>query len=640
MQNEEITYKYLEQINSPEDVKVLPREALEELADEIRDYLVKCVSDNGGHLSSNLGVVELSIELHRFFDCPKDHIIWDVGHQSYVHKILTGRRKELQQLRKPEGVSGFTNRFESEYDCFGAGHSSTSLSAALGFANADAMNGSDAFTVAVVGDGAFTGGMIHEALNNCNHNLKLVIILNENEMSISKNVGRFAKNLSKIRSTPGYLKTKVATGTVLKKIPMFGKYLYKGLKNLKKFLKDTLYGSNYFENLGLAYMGPIDGNNFDDLESVFSHVKSLNESVIVHIKTKKGKGYSPAEENPEQYHGLSASAAIQSTETFSTHMGKTLSMMADKDNDICAITAAMSDGTGLNIFRSEHKERFFDVGIAEAHALTFAAGLAAEGKKPVCAVYSTFLQRAYDSIIHDIALQKLPVTICIDRSGLNPSDGATHHGIFDVAFLSHIPNMRIFTPLTYKMLDVCLKSAIDSGDPCAIRYPKDSENERVNQAFYGNITPTEPSLRVDFENSDKLHAVIITAGKIVSEALRAKAILKEIGVNIGIILLEYIKPYDKITQEIVKHLPEKRCKIILLEEEIRSGGMGMNLLDNLYKYEIAKNKSITIMALDDNFAIQNKNEAIYKTANISAEDIVDNIAKGLIEQKMNQQIYK
>ena len=451
-------YLHLNRINSPDDLKAIPAEELPVLAEEIRRFLVDRVLENGGHLASNLGVVELSLAIHRVFSTPQDHIIFDVGHQAYVHKLITGRRERFETLRQAGGLSGFPKRTESEHDAFGTGHSSTSLSAALGFAEADKLKGSDAYTVCILGDGAYTGGMIHEALNNCRKKLNLIIILNENEMSISKNIGRFAKTLSRLRSSKGYFRTKNATGSIMRKIPLIGKPLFLGLRRIKMGLKAALYGSNYFENLGLYYLGPVNGNDEEAVERLLREAKESRQCCVIHLKTQKGKGYAPAVASPDQYHGVAPANAPSHTGTsFSAEMGAHLTELATKNEKICAITAAMPSGTGLLPFKAQHPTRFFDVGIAEEHAVTFAAGLAANGYRPVVAVYSTFLQRSYDNIIHDVALQNLPVVFCIDRAGLNASDGATHHGIFDVAFLSEIPNLKLTVPHDREIIEAILE---------------------------------------------------------------------------------------------------------------------------------------------------------------------------------------
>ena len=620
--------KYLPYIHSPKDLKKIPAEEMDALAEEIRQELIRVVSVNGGHLASNLGVVELTMAIHRVFDAPNDHIIFDVGHQSYVHKLLTGRYSQFDTLRKSGGISGFTNRSESEYDCFGAGHSSTSLSAALGFAMSDKLDGKDNYTIAIIGDGAYTGGMIHEALNNCRKDLKLIIIMNENEMSISKNIGRFAENLAKIRTKAGYFKTKKITGRFLKKIPLIGNFLFWFFRGIKKTFKNVLYGSNYFESMGLTYLGPIDGNDYGAVENLLTEAKKLNESVVVHIKTKKGKGFLPAENAPDIYHGMSPSNN-QAGKNFSQTMGHILSELAEADQSICAVTAAMCNGTGLDEFKEKFPERFFDVGIAEEHALTFAAGLAANGKKPCVAIYSTFLQRGYDNIIHDIALQQLPVVICVDRAGLNPGDGATHHGIFDVSFLSHIPGMTIYAPMFESSMKRILKQAFASNSPVAIRYPNSYEDKELLNTFK-DINSDICPIKSDFSKNDKPDVVIITHGKIIHEAIKAQKVLEEKEIRIGIVLLEMIKPYPIIAEKIKEILPISAKGIVFLEEEIQSGGMGMNLKHSLENIISVPHDFYEIIATNDTFVTDRKEgQSIYQTAKISVDDICDKILNKL-----------
>ena len=620
-------YIYLNNIKSPADLKALPSDTMAPLAEEIRRALVERVLENGGHLASNLGVVEMTLAIHRVFDSPKDHIIFDVGHQSYVHKILTGRFDQMDTLRTAGGISGFTKRSESEHDCFGSGHSSTSLSAALGFAISDKINGSDAYTIAVVGDGAYTGGMIHEALNNCRKDVRLIIIMNENEMSISKNIGRFAKHLAKIRSRSSYFKTKKVTGAFLRHIPLVGKKLFYFVRGVKKSIKNALYGSNYFESMGLTYLGPVNGNNYEDMEHMLREAIKLEESVVIHVKTQKGYGYAPAEEAPDKYHGLAPKSAVKSDRpNFSHVMGEALTEMASNDDKICAITAAMSDGTGLDAFRKAHAERLFDVGIAEEHAMTFASALAANGMKPYFAVYSSFLQRAYDNIIHDAALQKLPVKICVDRAGLSDADGATHHGIFDVAFLSHIPEIKIFTPITDYTLRLALKEANELDTPCAIRYPNACESERVVREFYSAL-PEKLGFVKNFDDPEALDCVIITHGRIVSEALSAADELAKEGTKTGVILLEVLKPYDECAKAILGSIPNAACKLVFLEEEIKCGGMGMILSAELSKYEKLRNKSVSIVATDDTFVERHAGCSLYDDAHISAKYIIEAVKK-------------
>ncbi len=626
--NENTQYPHLDKINSPDDLKAMPVSELEPLAEEIRSFLVDRVTQNGGHLASNLGVVELSLAMHRVFSTPKDHFVFDVGHQAYIHKLVTGRRDAFSTLRQGGGISGFPKRSESEHDSFGTGHSSTSLSAALGFAEADRMSGSDAYTVCVFGDGAYTGGMIHEALNNCRKDLRLIIVLNENEMSISKNIGRFAKELSHIRASKGYVRTKNATTSFLKHIPLIGKPLFKGLLRIKMGLKAALYGSNYFENLGLFYLGPVDGNDEQAVERLLKQAKESNQSCIIHLKTKKGKGYLPAEETPTAYHGMSpAGKCVPNAPCFSEEMGNLLCELAVQNPKICAITAAMTEGTGLVRFRRDHPDRFFDVGIAEEHAVTFAAGLAANGYRPIVAVYSTFLQRAYDNLIHDVALQNLPVIFCIDRAGLNAADGATHHGIFDVAFLSEIPSMKIYTPITRAALRVAIQDALQSNCPCAIRYPNGYENEKIVQAFYPNGAPTDVCVRCNFAECDALDAMIITHGRIAKEALNACDILQNRGIKAGVMLLEQLKPYDQTARQIADRMPKTVKKVLLLEEEVRTGGMGMLLSDALAAYDSMKDKQMDIIALDECFGIQERHEPIYASFGMDAASIADRILK-------------
>lgn len=615
-------YKYLDKINSPADLKRMQEDEIAPLASEIRNFLVEKVEQNGGHLASNLGVVELTLAIHRVFDIPKDHLIFDVGHQSYVHKIITGRKDKFDTLRKGGGLSGFTKRSESDCDCFGTGHSSTSISAGLGFAQADKLLQNGATTVVVLGDGAFTGGMVHEALNNCEKDLKLVIILNENEMSISKNIGSFAKVLTKLRLQSSYIGTKNFVKVVLTQIPLIGKPLFNFLKRIKKRIKDIFYGSNYFENLGLFYVGPIDGHDEKQLEDALRVAKSCKESAIVHVLTVKGKGYEPAEKNPGKYHGIPPKNSKHQSTTFSEEFGKYLAEMAKEDDKICAITAAMLDGTGLVSFSSDFPERTFDVGIAEEHALTFASGLAAEGMKPYFAVYSTFLQRSYDNILHDMALQNLPVKICIDRAGLNASDGPTHHGIFDVSMLSQVPNMTLYAPASYDSLRKALIESNSLNSPCAIRYNKGAEIESIVKEFKSNNDKL--SIKVNFTNSNDLDAIIITHGAIAEEAIKAKNMFLNEGISVGIILVEKIMPYNSLVDDLLAILPEKSIKIITLEQEIKAGGFGMMLFDKLRQKDIMQNKKFDIIALEDTFGDKYEDD-IYKSFCLDVNSIVNKI---------------
>ena len=616
--------KYLPAIHSPADLRALPAEAIPALCAEIRETLVETVTKNGGHLASNLGAVELSVALHRVFDCPHDHFIFDVGHQSYVHKLLTGRYESFSTIRQGGGLSGFTKRSESEYDCFGAGHSSTSLSAALGFAQADRMSGSDAFTVAVIGDGAFTGGMIHEALNNVTPGLRLIIIINENEMSISKNIGRFATHMAKLRRKSGYFKTKKGISRFIKRIPLIGNGLFCAVRDTKKAFKNAMYGSNYFEDMGLYYLGPADGNDYEAVEALLTEAKNQTDSVVIHLKTRKGKGYAPAEAEPGKYHGMPPAGTV-SVENFSHRLGEILIEESGKDDRICAITAAMSEGTGLESFREVSPHRFFDVGIAEEHAMTFAAGLAADGYKPVTAIYSSFLQRGYDQIIHDIALQRLPVLMCIDRAGLNAGDGPTHHGIFDVSFLSAIPEVRIYTPVTFAGLALSVRKALTEGIPAAIRYPNGGEDSLLKTTFYPDGDPADVGIREsDPANHATPAAVIVTHGRITREALAAKARLAEEGIFVGILLCEYVKPYERLADEIAARLPAG-APLLFAEEEVRAGGFGMMLTDALRRNGGLEGHGYAILATDNGFVTQGRAESILHTAGVDAEAMVTEI---------------
>ena len=562
-------YVFLNGINSPEDLKKLTMPDKIALCDEIRDFIVRQVGKTGGHLASNLGSVELTVALHDVFSAPTDHIIFDVGHQAYTHKILTGRKDKFSTLRQRGGLSGFTKRSESEYDCFGAGHSSTSVSAALGFAESDRLRGSSAYTIAILGDGAFTGGMIHEALNNCDSRLRLVIILNENEMSISKNIGRFAGVIAKLRSSRGYYRSKHRTANFIKKIPLIGKGLFNFIKNVKKSFKNALYGSNYFEDLGFYYLGPCDGNDLQSVENLLNEAKQYGGACIVHLKTKKGKGLPEAEKDPDRFHCISPEGKAPE-KNFSQLCGQTLVDLARSDERICAVTAAMSRGTGLSMFEKEFPDRFFDVGIAEEHALTFSAGLAANGMKPYAAIYSTFLQRGYDNIFHDIAIQSLPVRLLVDRAGISFSDGQTHHGIFDVSFLSSIPGIDIYTPACFESLKEILTDTVDCRSPVAVRYPNDHDLPRINDIFrFGSRY-----VRRNFEKTPE--RVIITYGRIVSVAIKAAEMLGDCGV----ILLEKLTPYTDISNEL-KTIISPDTSIVFLEEGIRTGGAGMIFCERL-----------------------------------------------------------
>lgn len=609
-----MNYRLLDGISSPEDLKALDRKEIPGLCAEIRTFLIDRVEHMGGHLASNLGVTELTVAIHRVFDSPKDHIIFDVGHQAYVHKMLTGRRDMFDTLRTPGGLSGFTLRRESEHDPFGAGHSSTSISAALGFAEADRLEGRDATTVCVIGDGAYTGGMVHEALNNCRPELPLVIILNENRMSISKNRGAFARYIAKVRISGGYMRWKRNTKGRLARLPVLGKPIYAVLSFVKNTIKKIFYSKNYFEELGLDYLGPVDGNDFEKLEPVLAEAKARHRCVVVHVQTKKGKGYDLAEKSPDDFHSVSVSSR-KAEPRFHEVFANDLAAMAESDPHIIAVTAAMGIGTGLDAFGKRFPKRYFDVGIAEPHALTFSAGLAAAGEKPFVAIYSTFLQRGYDNILHDIALQKLPVRIMIDRAGLAVADGATHHGIFDVAFLSGIPGMTILAPATFASLHTAMREAKESALPIAIRYPNAAENPAILSAFPSG-EQNRLSFRTDFSGKAP-ERLFITYGQITGRVLQAKQLLLRRGTEVGVLLLERLAPYDPVADSILPLLRDAR-HIVFVEEGIKNGGAAMILKEKLSDRIFAR---MEIAAIDNSFASPTRSCDLYDYVGLSAEKL-------------------
>ncbi len=605
-------------VGSPADVKSLPETQLAPLCAEIREYLAYRVTENGGHLASNLGVVELTVAIHRVFDSPKDHVIFDVGHQSYVHKLLTGRKERFDTLRLPGGISGFTKRAESEHDAFGAGHSSTSVSAAIGMAEAEYQKGSDAWTVAVIGDGALTGGLAYEGLNNCAKHLRLILIINENEMSISPNTGRVARHLSRMRVSQNYLKTKEVTSGAIRRIPLIGWPVYKLLRRVKRRIKHTFYKENLFEHMGIRYLGPVEGNDVEGLAAFLQHARTLDSSVILHVKTTKGKGYAPAEEDPNRFHSLPPKGKTPNGMSFSQIFGEELVRMAGEDERICAITAAMSCGTGLEPFRLAHGQRFFDVGIAEGHAVTFAAGLSAAGQRPVVALYSTFLQRAYDNLWHDVALQKLPLVLCIDRAGLNAGDGPTHHGVLDVAMLSGMPNARVFAPVTACGLRRALRAALAYDGLAAVRYPSGSEEARIKEAFYTDETEDAPiGIRLYGDSAAKV--TLVTHGRIATVALEVTDRLRAAGVPAGVVLCEYLAPYADLSAQVAPHLGEN---VILLEEELRAGGFGMNLSDALEKAGALRGRKRKIIGTENGFVAPKAGESLWQAAGLDADTVL------------------
>lgn len=568
----------LDRIQKANDIKQIQPEEYEELAREIRRFLVGKVSKTGGHLASNLGAVELTMALHICLDLPKDKIVWDVGHQSYVHKILTGRKDDFDTLRQYGGLSGFPKRRESEYDTFNTGHSSTSISAALGLVVADEqINGNDSTIVAVIGDGALTGGMAQEAINNASKlKRNFIIIMNDNEMSISQNVGGFSTYLSNARAGNTYIELKSGVQRTLEKIPGAGEKIVRSIKKTKHSIKQLLVPGMLFENLGITYLGPVDGHNTNALIRIINEAKNIDHAVVIHVCTKKGKGYGPAMENPSLFHGIGPfdprtglPDSAGKGKTYTDVFADAIIREAEKDEKIIAITAAMADGTGLVKFQEQFPRRFFDVGIAEEHAVTFAAGLAVGGLKPFVAIYSSFLQRAYDQILHDVCIQNLPVTFCIDRAGLVGNDGETHQGTFDISYLSTIPNMNILAPKNAAELDAAITFAASFPAPLAIRYPR-------GKAYTGLSHFDAP---ICFGKSEVLYLekdiAILSVGTMAETAVKVREHLKEKGFNVTLVNARFVKPIDE--EMIDSLLSSHRC-IITLEENVINGGYGMAVL--------------------------------------------------------------
>ncbi len=560
-------HRILDSVHAPEDVRRLPEGDLPILAGEIREKLIETVSQTGGHLASNLGVVELTIALHRVFRSPRDKIVWDVGHQTYVHKLLTGRGERFDTLRAEGGISGFSRPDESEHDMFYSGHSSTSVSAALGIAYANKIKGSKDYTVAVLGDGAFTGGMVYEALNNAGRSgTRLIVILNNNEMSISRNVGAMARYLARILSRPSYSRLKSRTERFLNRLPLVGKPLADGLSFTKSHIKNFIYSSTMFEQFGFRYMGPVDGHDIGVLCDALEGAKELNRPVLLHIRTVKGKGYDYAEKEPTLYHGISkfdvdSGEPIMSGDNYSKHFGEFLTGMAEKDKRICAVTAAMSVGTGLQPFQEKFPTRFFDVGIAEEHAVTFCSGLAKAGMLPVFAVYSSFLQRAYDQIVHDGALQGLKTVVAIDRAGFVGDDGETHQGILDVPFLNTVPGVTVYSPASYAELRGAFVKAFYHDDGMVfVRYPRGAQEPLPEDYVY-----SEADSEV-YGDADA-QVCVVTYGRVFAYACRARERMNR---KIKIVKLNKIKPVDP---EAVA--AAAACsRVFFFEESERSGGVG------------------------------------------------------------------
>lgn len=589
----------LEKINSPKDLKKLNIGEKNKLAKEIREYIIEVVSENGGHLASNLGVVELTIAIHSVFNMPKDKIVWDVGHQSYVHKIITGRKEQFKTIRKFNGISGFPKINESEYDNFNTGHSSTSISAALGMARARDLKGENNQVIAVIGDGALTGGMALEALNDAGFSqTKMTVILNDNEMSISKNVGGLNMFLSKLRTKKLYTKSNLSIKKIVNKIPVIGKPIVKVIQRIKRSIKQLIIPKMFFEDIGFTYLGPVDGHDIEQLENIMKLSKLVQGPVLIHVLTKKGKGYKIAEENPDKFHAT-APFDIKTGKTkkekktdYSKIFGKKLVEVAEKNDKIVAITASMKDGTGLAEFANKFPQRFFDIGIAEQHALTMAAGMAKEGMIPFVPIYSSFYQRAYDQVIHDIAIQNLPVIMCVDRAGVVGADGETHQGTLDMAFFRLVPNLTIMAPKDFKELEDMMEFAIELNKPVVIRYPRGGEDERVKFEKHEKIKLGKAEMLREGKDIS-----IIAIGKRVSSAIKLAQNYKEKGIDAEVINARFLKPLDA---QIIKESIQKTKKVVTLEDGTKINGLG-TAIEELIVEENLQNIKMEKQAWPDEF---------------------------------------
>ena len=614
----------LEKINAPEDVKNLNLQEKKQLAEEIRKYILEVVSKNGGHLASNLGVVELTIALHSVFSEPKDKIVWDVGHQTYVHKILTGRREQLKNIRKLGGIAGFPKTKESVYDCFNTGHSSTSISAALGMARARDLKGEDNSVIAVIGDGALTGGMAIEALNDAGFSkCKMTVILNDNEMSISPNIGGLNMFLSKLRTKKLYTTSNISGKKIISKIPIIGKPTVKIVQRLKRGIKQLIIPKMFFEDIGFTYLGPVDGHNIEQLENILKLSKQVDTPVLIHVLTKKGKGYKIAEENPDKFHATGP-FDLETGEPkkakgldYSKVFGNKLVELAEKNDKIVAITASMKDGTGLTKFQKQYPKRFFDIGIAEQHAITLAAGMATQGLIPVVPIYSSFYQRAYDQVIHDIAIQNLHVILCVDRAGIVGADGETHQGLLDMAFFRLVPNLVIMAPKDFKELEDMLEFAVNIKKPVVIRYPRGGEDKKIKFETHNKIELGKSEILKEFnndktevlenqnledaetsENKEKAKNVsVIAIGKMVSRAMKIAEKEEKNGNNVCVVNSRFLKPFDRTN---ILEILKKSDKVITLEEGTIINGLGTTIKEIIAE-ENLENIKIENQAYPDEF---------------------------------------
>jgi 1-deoxy-D-xylulose-5-phosphate synthase len=621
-------YPLLNRIENPEDVKKLTVRELEQLASELRHFIIDTVSQNGGHLAPNLGTVELTLALYSVFDFPADKLVWDVGHQAYSHKILTGRREAFSTLRKKGGITGFPNRFESVYDAFGVGHASTSISAALGMALARDAKGEKNQVIAVIGDGALTGGESFEALNNAGDlGTKLIVVLNDNEMSIDANVGAMSEYLSRIRIAPQYARAKRDMGSLLMSIPHIGDKVYKTASHLKDGVRSVLVPGSLFEEMGFHYIGPLDGHNIALMEEVFKSAKEMEGPVLIHIHTVKGKGYQPAEQAPEKFHGVGcfdpstgksakkAGCAPSYTAVFS----EALIELAKDRPDILAITAAMPSGTGLKAFGKAYPKRFFDVGIAEEHAMTLAAGMAAGGMHPVIALYSTFAQRAYDQLIHDVCLQNLPVTLCLDRAGLVGEDGPTHHGVFDLSYLRQMPNMCVMAPKDEEELRHMLATAIALPGPAAVRYPRGA-------GLGVALTDSFEKLPVGKAEvlQEKGEIAFLAVGTMVEHAKAAAAILAEEGIEAAVVNMRFIKPLDTA---LIDEMARTKKLLITAEENVLAGGFGSAVAE--YLADRGQQVPLVRFGIPDRFIEQGTRKELLSLCGLQPEQMAERVRERL-----------
>ncbi len=612
----------LERINNTNDIKELSWEELDVLSSEIRQFLVEKVSENGGHLASNLGVVELTMALHLAFSLPEDKIIWDVGHQAYTHKILTGRKAGFDQLRKYGGMSGFPKRKESDCDSFDTGHSSTSISAGIGYVEAREILDADYNVVSVIGDGSFTGGLAYEALNNAAQlKSNFVIVLNDNNMSISENVGGMSNYLNGIRTADFYTELKKGVTNTLNKIPVVGKKAVANIRKTKNSIKQLFVPGMLFEEMGITYLGPVDGHDIKNLYRTFKEAQKIDHAVLVHVCTKKGKGYAPAEKAPSKFHGISPfdieTGEVREAKTKDTYtdvFAKVMYKQGEQEEKLVAITAAMKDGTGLIGFQRKYPERFFDVGIAEGHAVTFAAGLAAAGLKPVFAVYSSFLQRGYDQIVHDVCMQNLPVVFAIDRAGLVGSDGETHQGVFDIAYLNHIPNMTILSPKNKWEFADMIRYAIGHDGPVALRYPRGNAYDDLKE-FRAPIVHGKSEMI--FEESE---IAILSLGHMMEEGYAVWEKLKEKGYACSLINSRFVKPMD---EAMLDELAKKHKLFVTLEDGVESGGYGEKVAKYVYQKELPVH--VIINAIPDQYIEQGSIGQLRKEILLDADSIVEKV---------------